>query len=231
MDPGAYLSRTGLAVPERAVRDAQTKLWEVLEEARKASIPATPHALSRLYSYKVPKLSDDGSCSLVNELSPTPYDLTDALGGRGMRSTLSLMVLNGFLDSAQQHSGLDWLGIYQARARGAGRALVKLASRGVPSRAEFPLTEAFSAKSNNVAVALSGQPRVIADVKAHLEAGGASYECDPKVRSEACLPIFARDGSVVGVVDAEHSVANAFDEAHLGWVVALACEAPQHLPG
>lgn len=231
MDPGAYLSRTGLTVPLRAVRDAQTKLWEVLEETRKASIPATPHALSRLYTYKVPKLSADGSCSLVNELEATPYDLADALGGRGMRATLSLMVLNGFLDTAQQQSGLDWLGVYQARARGPGRALVKLAARGVPSRAEFPLTDAFAAKSNNVAVALSGQPRVIADVKAHLASGGAYYECDPKVLSEACLPVFARDGAVVGVVDAEHSTANAFDEARLGWVVALACEAAQHLPG
>lgn len=231
MDPGAYLSRTGLVVPDRAVREAQTKLWDVLEEARKASIPATPHALSRLYTYKVPKLSDDGACSLIDELAPTPYDLTDALGGRGMRSTLSLMVLNGFLDAAQQHTGLHWLGVYQARARGSGRALVKLASRGLPSRAEFPLTQDFATKSTNVTVALSGSPRLIADVKAHVNAGGAWYECDPKVQSEACLPIFGRDGAVAGIVDAEHSTVNAFDEARLGWLVALACEVPQHLPG
>lgn len=230
MDPRDYLTRSGLNVAERAVRDAQTKLWGVLEEARKASIPATPHALSKLYVYRVPKLSADGSCSLVDELDPTPYDLSDALGGRGMRSTLSLMVLSGFLDCAKDHSGTDWLGVYQVRQRGNGRALVKLAARGIPSRAEYPLTDAFAAKSNNVAVALSGTARVIADVKAHASTGGAYYECDPKVRSEACLPVFGSDGKVIGVVDAEHSTVGAFDEARLSWVVALACEVPQHLP-
>jgi L-methionine (R)-S-oxide reductase len=230
MDPRDYLTRAGLSVPEGIVRDAQTKLWGVLEEARKASIPATPHALSRLYSYPVPKLSADGTCTVGDELEPKPYDLADALGGRGMRSTLSLMVLSGFLERVLENVSVDWLGVYQARPRGTGRSLVKLASRGAPSRAEFPLTDDFKARSTNVTVAMSGRAMVIADVQAHTRAGGAYYECSPTVRTEACLPILGSDGSVVGIVDAEHSTVGAFDDEKLGWLVALACEASSHLP-
>ena len=230
MDPRDYLARAGLSLPERVVRDAQTTLWEVLEETRKASIPATPHALSRLYAYQVPKVSAGGTCSLVGELEPKPYDLADALGGRGMRNTLSLMVLTGFLDRVLERARVDWLGVYQARSRQAGRALVKLVARGAPSRAEFPLTEDFKARSNNVSVALSGRAKVIADVHAHTKAGGAYYECSPTVRSEACLPIFGSDGSVVGIIDAEHSTVDTFDDEKLGWLAAVACEAPGHLP-
>lgn len=230
MDPRDYLARAGLSLSERVVREAQTKLWDVLEETRKASIPATPHALSRLYAYAVPKLSADGTCSLAGELEPKPYDLADALGGRGMRNTLSLMVLTGFLDRVLQHTPIDWLGVYQARPRQTGRVLVKLAARGAPSRAEFPLTEDFKARSTNVTVALSGRGKVIADVQAHARAGGAYYECSPTVRSEACLPIFSSDGVVLGIIDAEHSTVDAFDDEKLGWLAALACEAPGHLP-
>jgi putative methionine-R-sulfoxide reductase with GAF domain len=231
MELSEYVSRAGVGGAEPAARDAQRQLWAVLDEARKASIPATPTALNRLYTYRVPKLSADGTCSLVDQLEEKPYDVAEALGGRGMRNTLSLMVLGGFLDACVEHTGLKWVGVYQVRARPAGPALVKLAARGAPSRAEFPLTADYEARSNNVAVARRGKGLVIQDVQAHVQAGGAYYECDPKVRSEACLPVFARDGSVCGIVDAEHDTVGAFDEARLGWVVALANEVTAHLPG
>ncbi|MCA2980868.1 MAG: GAF domain-containing protein [Myxococcaceae bacterium] len=231
MDLAAYLSRTGLSVSEAAAQEAQAALQVALAECRKASVPGTPQALARLYSFPVPKLSADGTCSLVSELAPTPYDLVDALGGRGVGTTLCLMVLNALVEATWQRTGLDWLGVYQVRVVGEGPALVKLAARGLPSRAEFPLTDAFEARSTNVAVARSGRPRLIADVRAHASAGGAYYECDPKVQSEACLPLFGGDGAVVGIVDAEHSAIGAFDDARLGWLVALAFEVPAHLPG
>jgi L-methionine (R)-S-oxide reductase len=230
MDPRDYLAHAGLSIPERLVYESQTALWQVLDETRKASIPATPHALSRLYSYPVPKLSADGTCSVGEALEPKPYDLAEPLGGRGMRSTLSLMVLGGFLDRVLENITLDWLGVYQARPRAAGHALVKLSARGSPSRAEFPLTEDFKARSTNVTVAMSGKAKVIADVLTHAKSGGAYYECSPSVRSEACLPLFSADGKVVGIVDAEHSTVDAFDNEKLGWLAALACEASAHLP-
>jgi putative methionine-R-sulfoxide reductase with GAF domain len=231
MELSEYLTRAGVGGSETAAREAQTQLWGVLDEARKASIPATPTALNRLYTYRVPKLSADGTCSLVGELEETPYDVAEALGGRGMRNTLSLMVLGGFLEACVQHTGLKWVGVYQVRARPTGPALVKLSARGAPSRAEFPLTDDFEARSNNVAVARRGKGLVIQDVHAHVHGGGVYYECDPTVRSEACLPVFSRDGSVCGIVDAEHDTVGAFDEARLGWVVALANEVTAHLPG
>lgn len=230
MEPRDYLTRAGLSLSEQVVRAAQTALWGVLDETRKASIPATPHALARLYAYPVPKLSADGTCSLVDELEPEPYDLAAALGGRGMRNTLSLMVMSGFLERVLERCPIDWLGVYQRRQRPSGPALVKLAARGAPSRAEFPLTDDFEQRSTNVAVARTGTARVIDDVQAHARAGGAYYECSPTVRSEACLPIFATDGTVVGIVDAEHSTVGAFDEERLGWVAALALEVASHLP-
>ena len=70
----------------------------------------------------------------------------------------------------------------------------------------------------------------IAEMHEHAKAGGAYYECDPKVRSEACVPIFGSDGAIVGIIDGEHSTVGAFDDEKLGWLVALACETPNHLP-
>jgi putative methionine-R-sulfoxide reductase with GAF domain len=53
--------------------------------------------------------------------------------------------------------------------------------------------------------------------------------CDPKVKSEACLPI-VRDGRVVGVIDAEHSTAGYFINRRVAWLAALAVHLPGVLP-
>lgn len=230
MDLRDYLARTGLDVPAAAVREAQTAIWAIMDEAKKASLPATPSALNRLYQFKVPKLSPDGSCSLHDELDPTPYDLAKVLGGRDVRTSMQLLFLDSLVDESAKKLGVDWLGIYQARQVASGRALVKLAYHGVESRAEFPLTEAFAKKSTNAAVGLSGKPRVLQDVRAHVAGGGEYYECDPKVLSEACLPLFDDKGQLAGVIDAESRSANTFDGTRLGWLVALALETPSHLP-
>ncbi len=230
MDVSEYLKRAKVQASSTAVVDAQRRLWAVLDEAKKASLPATPSALNRVYLFKVPKLSADGSCSLHDELDPTPYDLSTVLGGRTIRNSMSLVVLHSLVGEVARHGGIDWLGVYQARALPSGRALVKLAYEGVPSRAEFPLTEAFAKTSNNAAVGLSGTARVLADVQAHVQSGGAYYECDPKVRSEACLPVLADGGQVVGLIDAESPKPNFFDDEHLAMVVALALEVPHHFP-
>lgn len=230
MDLRDYLTRIGLEVPAAAVRDAQTAIWAIMEEAKKASLPATPSALNRLYQFKVPKLSPDGACSLHGELDPTPYDLAKVFGGRDVRTSMQLLFLDSLMDEVAKKLSLDWVGVYQARQLGSGRALVKLAYHGVESRAEFPLTPEFAKKSNNAAVALSGRARVIQDVRAHVAGGGEYYECDPNVQSEACLPIVDAAGAVVGVIDAESRSANAFDAARLGWLVAIAQEVPNQLP-
>jgi putative methionine-R-sulfoxide reductase with GAF domain len=230
MDVGDYLKRAGLVVSTSAIGEAQTALWQVLDEAKKTSLPATPTSLSRLYQYRVPKLSPDGSCSLHEALDPVPYDLSVALGGRTIDTSVRLLMLNGLVAASARATGSAWLGIYQARGLGSARALVKLAYVGLESRAEFPLTEAFAQHSNNALVGLTGKVRVVNDLPAHRAAGGAYYECDPKVLAEACLPIFGAAGEVAGIIDAEATSANTYTEDRLAMLVALALEAPSHLP-
>jgi putative methionine-R-sulfoxide reductase with GAF domain len=226
MDTRSWLGRAGIALDVGLIREAQQGLWGILEEAKKASLPATPSALNALYQYKVPKLSPDGSCSLHGELDPTPYDLGAVLGGRSAQNSFALMTLDALVEAVAVRAKLDWLGLYQVR----GDKLVKLAWRGAESRAEFPLTEAFALKSNNVAVALRGQARELQDVKAAVAAGGAYYECDPKVQSEVCLPLYDANGKVVGVLDAESHQSFFFGDQAMALLVALAVEAPSHLP-
>ena len=80
----------------------------------------------------------------------------------------------------------------------------------MPSRAEFPLTEAFAEYSNNSRVGLTGWAVLIEDVKAWRAEGGGYYECDPKVMSEVCLPVQGQDDNVLGILDAEASSAGFF---------------------
>lgn len=226
MDARSYLSRAGLVADVGAVREAQQQLWGILEEAKKQSLPATPSALNGLYQYRVPKRSPDGSCSLHGELDPVPYDLGQALGGRSVQTSFALLTLDALIDAVHRDTGVSWLGVYQVR----GEALVKLAWRGAGSRAEFPLTDDFEKKSTNVRVTRSGKASVVHDVRAHLAAGGAYYECDPQVQSELCVPCFDANGHVVGIVDAEDTKTDTFTPARIAAVVSLALEVSTHLP-
>src|SRR6202008_281064 len=98
-----------------------------------------------LYTYPVPMLTEDGTCSIVNEMAPAPYDLTAILGGRSDQTTRRLALLERLVECAQETTGADWVGIYQRRTNAAGiPVLVKLAYVGRPSRAEFPLTAEFA---------------------------------------------------------------------------------------
>jgi putative methionine-R-sulfoxide reductase with GAF domain len=154
-----------------------------------------------LYSYPVPMMSEDGSCSLIEELAPVPYDLTMILGGRNEATTRKLLLLNQVVEHGTQMCGADWLGIYQARTNTMQhRVLVKLAYRGRPSRAEFPLTPEFALGSTNSTVGLEGSARVIDDVTAYTAEGGGFYVCDDKVQSEACLPMFDEAGLIIGIL-------------------------------
>ena len=220
MDARSYLTKVGLSVDVAAVREAQQTLWGILEEAKKASLPATPSALNALYTYRVPKLSADGSCSLHEELDPTPYDVSSVLGGRSIQNSFSLITLDALVESVQGSCGSDWLGLYQRRQLSSGPTLVKLAYRGVESRPEFPITEAFAKTSNNAAVALNGKARVLQDVKAHIASGGAYYECDPKVQSEVCLPLLDANGKVIGILDAESTKPSHFTPERMAMLVS-----------
>jgi putative methionine-R-sulfoxide reductase with GAF domain len=187
-------------------------------------------SVDALYRYPVPKLADDGACSLIDDIDPTPYDLAAVLGGVTEANTRRLKLANILVNRASMVTGADWVGIYAARPVRGARMLVKLAYRGRPSRAEFPLTEEFARASTNSRVGLSGRAVCIADVAAHRAAGGGFYVCDEAVQSEFCLPLFDETGAVTGIIDAEAAPAAFFNADRQAALVALALVAPSVLP-
>lgn len=185
-----------------------------------------PEALAGVavqWSFRVPELGEGGACSLFGKLADKPYDLAATLGGRTEGNQRLLAAASAVVRYYQQHSRSQWFGIYQVRANLAGeRVLAKLAYFGAESRAEFPLTEAFAQGSNNSAVGLSGQGRLINDVAAFVAEGGGYYTCDPKVKAEACLPLFDAHGEVVGILDSEAFEPGFFQGQELALVLAVA---------
>jgi len=206
---------------ERAIRD----LMEAMGEKVAILDPAS------LYTYLVPMLSEDGSCSIVDEMAPTPYDLTAILGGRSEQTTRRLALLERLVERVQETTGAEWVGVYQRRVNAAGTpVLVKVSYVGRPSRAEFPLTREFAERSTNSTVGLTGRATVIEDVSKHVEAGGGFYVCDEGIQSEACVPILDDDRQVIGIVDAEAKPRGFFGAERLAVVAAVAMVAAAALP-
>jgi putative methionine-R-sulfoxide reductase with GAF domain len=143
-----------------------------------------------------------------------------------------LAVLKDLLNHVAQVTGVNWLGMYQARTKADGeQVLVKLAYQGALSLPEFPLTPGWATRSNNSAVGLSGTARVINDVRAYVRAGGSYYTCDPKVLAEACLPLFTSGSrEVIGIIDAEAWRKDFFTDDTLAPLLALCVLAPEWLP-
>ena len=224
----SYLRTAGLeslagreADVERAARD----LVEAMSE--KVAI-ADPESL---YRYPVPMLTEDGTCSIVDELAPVPYDLAGILGGRSEQATRRLALLERLVERVQETTGADWVGVYARRVNSAGvDVLVKVAYVGLPSRAEFPLTREFAERSTNSTVGLTGRATVLDDVSKHVEAGGGFYVCDTGVQSEACIPIIDVAREVAGIVDAEAKPKGFFGAERLVVVAALAIVAAAVLP-
>ena len=216
-----YLQQAGLALSAAQLAAAQQALSVAL-----AAMPATDYP--DLYRYPVPKLGEGGSCSLVDELEAEPWDIAPQFGGESPRLAQRLLALQALLDAVLVQMPADWLGVYYRLPRLEADVLLKLAYRGLPSRAEFPLSEAFAAASNNSKVGRSGRGVVIDDVRQWQSEGGAYYECDPKVRSEVCLPVFDAAGEVIGILDAESAQPGFFHAGHQAMLAALACALSAH---
>jgi putative methionine-R-sulfoxide reductase with GAF domain len=224
----AYLRRAGLAQVEGHEDEIALAIGDFLEAMSEAVAVDDP---ASLYTYPVPMLTQDGTCSVLDELAPVPYDLTGILGGRGEQTTRRLALLERLVERAQETTGSDWLGIYQRRTDARGQpVLAKLSYVGRPSRAEFPLTPEFAAGSTNSTVGLTGRALVIDDVKRHVEAGGSFYVCDDEVQSEACLPLLDEAGAVIGIVDAEAKPRSFYGPVRLATLAALAIVASAVLP-
>jgi putative methionine-R-sulfoxide reductase with GAF domain len=222
-----YLFATGLdaladhtPVIEKAIHDFIAQLGTPMDVSNDA-----------LYRYQVPLLSEGGACSLTGEMDPVLYDLAPVLGGESDPVTRKLKLLNILVTRATMVTGTDWVGIYQSRTNAAGtRSLVKLAYRGCPSRAEFPLNAEFAKGSTNSSVGMSGQAKLIDDVAAYTAQGGGFYTCDAAVQSEFCVPILDADGNLLGVIDAEASPTHFFNADRQAIIVAMALVVPAVLP-
>jgi L-methionine (R)-S-oxide reductase len=222
----AYLEKSGLSTQfvdiSAKVLSYQQQLQQYLSSAPAAAVK---------WHYQVPELGEGGACSLFGHLAEAPYQLESILGGKTEANQQALQQLSNIVAFYQQHSGLDWFGIYQARDNGAAQpVLVKLAYYGAPSRAEFPLTAEFAKISNNSTVGLSGRAKVINDVAAYLGQGGEYYTCDPKVQAEACLPLFDQSGKITGIVDAEDFNKNVFNADAMALLLAVCLTIPAYLP-
>ncbi|WP_374517154.1 hypothetical protein [Undibacterium squillarum] len=216
MDVSAYAEQAGLQDIGPAVLEKAQQYLDALKSAL-----ATSEEIDIAWQYAVPELGEGGSCSLFGQLASGPYDLLKTLGGDALAARPLLRAVTQITAFYRQHSQSDWFGIYQARQLDAHRALVKLAYFGAPSRAEFPLTPEFAAISNNSSVGLSGRGRIIHDVQAYVAGGGEYYTCDPKVNAEACLPVLANDGSVLGIIDAETFRQNLYQNDELALLLAV----------
>ncbi len=223
-----YLRTAGLeslvgreASVERAILD----LMEAMTEKVPQRDPNT------LYTYPVPMLTEDGTCSIVDQLAPMPYDLSAILGGRSDQTSRRLALLERLVERVRETIGADWVGVYQRRANARGEpVLVKLAYVGRPSRAEFPLSAEFAEKSTNATVGLTGRATVIDDVAKHVEAGGGFYVCDDGVQSEACVPILDAAREVAGIVDVEAKPRAFFGAERNAVIAALALVASAVMP-
>ncbi|MEO8102283.1 MAG: GAF domain-containing protein [Betaproteobacteria bacterium] len=222
-----YLFATGLdtlavhsSVIEKAIHDYIAQLGTPMDVSNDA-----------LFRYQVPLMADGGACSLIDELDPVLFDLASKLGGENEATTRKLKLLNILVARATMVTGADWVGLYQRRSQAdGGESLVKLAYRGRPSRAEFPLNAEFAKGSTNSTVGLSGQASLIDDVAAHTAQGGGFYVCDDAVQSEFCVPILDADGTILGIIDAEAAPAGFFNADRQAAMVAMALVAPPLLP-
>lgn len=168
--------------------------------------------------FSVPVLGEGGTCSLFGELDPVPFNLSNTLS----QAQLALLpLLQNVTDWVLHNTNVDWFGIYLKRATDNGESiLTKMSYFGVPSRAEFPLSEEFSTLSNNSYVGLYGEKRTINNVEQYRQAGGEYYTCDPKVKSELCWPIISNKNNtssdpqdkILGIIDAECFENDRFDE-------------------
>ncbi|HEX4859437.1 MAG TPA: hypothetical protein VFV17_10495, partial [Usitatibacteraceae bacterium] len=85
-----YLARAGLMSLDARASQIELAVRDLIDQFD------TPVDMpdAALFRYRVPALSEDGSCSLLDELDPTPYDLAVVLGGASEAARRKLKLLN-----------------------------------------------------------------------------------------------------------------------------------------
>lgn len=217
----SYLSLSGVTTSPLLVEQALAELDAFLNSEQST--------VDAVWSYLIPELGEGGSCSLFGQLQDAPFELESYINNNQENKVL-LKKLNAIVQFVVDKTQVDWFGIYANTLTPEGEQLLKLAYYGAPSRPLFPLTEDFAKISNNVQVALSSKGRVVNDVAEYVAQGGEYYTCDPKVQSEACLPMFDNISGCTGIIDAEAFSTGIFDEQVLAVLVAACIRIPQYLP-
>ena len=215
----SYLTQAQLRVNANLITAELEKLEHYLAHT---SLPETR------WQYQIPELGEGGACSLFGYLQDEPFNLADFISNDSNTNS-KLAQLQSIVNYVHAQTGVDWYGIYQSTDTDEGKQLLKLAYHGVPSRPLFPLTEVFAAGSNNVQVALSQKGRIINNVEKYLAQGGEYYTCDPKVKSEVCLPLFNAQNECVGIIDAEAFDNDFFDDKVLAILIACCIKIPHSL--
>ena len=216
-----YLIQNALNITESQVELAYSELEKYLSDDVD-SVDAT-------WSYSIPELGDEGTCSLFGHLQEKPFELSTYLKNNRDNDTL-LRKLQIVVEFIKQKTEIDWFGIYTNIESEDGPQLLKLAYYGAPSRPLFPISEYFAANSNNTRVYMSEKGCVINDVEKYVQQGGEYYTCDPNIKSECCLPIFNIKKQCVGIIDAESFETNYFTDDVLAILVAACLHINQILP-
>ena len=179
------------------------------------------------WTYPVPELGDGGACSLFGKLASEPFDISVPLGGKSAIAERLVRVATAATNYYRENTkSADWFGVYIIIKENEedSSSLLKLSYFGAPSRPLFPLTKEFADISNNSNVGITGIGRVINNVKQYVADGNPYYTCDPKVNSEACLPIFDRESSrIIGIVDSESFKEDAFAEGEYELLIGVVC--------
>lgn len=173
--------------------------------------------VEQILSYDVPVVSGQGNCAG-----------SDCLGSFNAEEYLPflidedkaelLLAMDHIMQEMIEVDQVDWCGVYlkipaQEHYELFHNSLLKICYRGAVSRGLFPLTESFAKQSNNSTVGLTGEAVTVDDVQDYVTAGGCYYECDRRVRSEYCHPLFDHDGDVIGIVDIESFTPKSFSES------------------
>lgn len=214
------------------------------------SNPPSEDEVRKHASYRVPRAAPDGACSRPDDLEDEPFQVLDTYielkekrlvaGAKDAhqngkqetgeeiksREANRLVALGRVCQALQEATNSEWVGIYETLPADASqnlpKRLMKLAYRGAPSRAYFPLTPEFAANSNNSTVAMTKDTIIIQDVTA-LEGDTPYYQCDPTVLSETCAPILRDDGEgeAIGIIDVEAWKRDHFTEERVVEILSV----------
>ncbi len=221
-----YLKKIGLENLTSHVD--KVELNDIVKKTFAAEFPKlSEEEVKSIYVYDVPKMTADGSCSIIEEKAEQPYNLAETFGVQSDWArlknhpyTIRLWRLKQIVAKIYKQSEVEWFGIYRKMQNPKRESvLVKEAYRGLFSRAEFPLTEAFAKKSNNSTVGLTGKAILIQDLQVH---AGPYYKCDGKINSEFCAPILDEDSNVIGIIDAEAFAKNHYSPERLLQIAKVA---------